>query len=167
MSDNRTVHPALTSSVRAALAAIVAAAMLVLAPPSGAPSQGAMLTRTERVHVALRIARNQIGDPYRYGAAGPAAFDCSGLTYYSFRRAGFSHLPRTSARQAGFVRHIRRSQMRPGDLVFFYGPGGVYHVGVFAGWHNGRRIIIHSPRPGSRVRREAIWTRSWFAGTLR
>ncbi|NUR10170.1 MAG: NlpC/P60 family protein [Nocardioidaceae bacterium] len=131
------------------------------------PAQGTTLTRAEKVRHAYRIARNQLGDPYRYGAAGPRAFDCSGLSYYSYHRAGFWRLPRTSSRQARFARHIHRSRMRLGDLVFFYGGGGVYHVAMFAGWHNGHRIIIHSPHPGARVRRERIWTQNWFAGTLR
>ncbi len=68
-----------------------------------------------------------------YGAAGPGAFDCSGLTYYAFRHAGFGSIPRTSAAQSHFARHISRANMHRGDLMFFYGSGGVYHVGIFAG----------------------------------
>ena len=65
------------------------AALFTFAQPAEA------MTRSQRVGVALDIVRNQKGDPYRYGAAGPNAFDCSGLTYYSFRRAGFVNIPRT------------------------------------------------------------------------
>ena len=57
----------------------------------------------------MNIAAAQKGDPYSYGAAGPARFDCSGLVYYSFRRAGFSRIPRTSSAQAGFARHGSRA----------------------------------------------------------
>jgi cell wall-associated NlpC family hydrolase len=133
------------------------------------------LTRRERIARrinakvlnALEIIRNQQGDPYRYGAAGPDAFDCSGLMQYAFRRAGFEGIPRTSSAQAGWVRRISRDAMRPGDLVFFHSGGRVYHVGVYAGRLNGARTIIHSPNSGSRVHRAKIWTDSWFVGTKR
>lgn len=123
--------------------------------------------KPSRIEVAMRTAVAQKGDPYGYGAAGPNRFDCSGLTFYSFRRAGFSGIPRTSAAQAGFARHIPRSAMRRGDLIFFTGGGGVYHVGVFAGWFHGRRMVLHAPYSGTRVRTDPVWTNSWFAGTLR
>jgi cell wall-associated NlpC family hydrolase len=143
------------------LLATVAASLFTFAQPAEAT------TRSQRVGVALDIVSNQKGDPYRYGAAGPNAFDCSGLTYYSYRRAGFVNIPRTSRQQAAFSHHIKRSAMRKGDFVFFTSGGSVYHVGVFAGWSNGRRYIIHASRPGTPVKRDPIWTSSWFAGTLR
>jgi cell wall-associated NlpC family hydrolase len=120
-----------------------------------------------RVNRAVRIAAAQKGDPYGYGAAGPNRFDCSGLTFYSYHRAGFRGLPRTSSAQARFARHISRPAMRRGDLMFFTGGGGVYHVGVFAGWSHGRRLVLHAPYSGTRVRTERVWTNSWFPGTLR
>lgn len=116
---------------------------------------------------ATSIAVDQLGDPYRSGAAGPDAFDCSGLTYFSYRKAGFKHLPRTSAGQAHFTKRIKRSAMRRGDLIFFYDGGGVYHVGVYAGFNHGHRWVLHSPYSGTRVRTEKLWTDRWFAGTLR
>lgn len=116
---------------------------------------------------ALDIARAQKGDPYRYGATGPNAFDCSGLIRFSFARAGFSGIPRTSSAQAAWARRIPKRAMRPGDLVFFTDGGGVYHAGIFAKWDRGRRVIVHAPSTGSRVHAAKIWTGSWFAGTLR
>ena len=113
------------------------------------------------------IAAAQKGDPYGYGAAGPNRFDCSGLTFYSFRKAGFKGIPRTSAAQAGWVRHVRRENLRRGDLVFFTSGGRVYHVGVFAGRKNGHPQVLHSPYSGTRVRTERIWTNSWFGGKPR
>ena len=124
-------------------------------------------TTARRIQTVLSIARAQKGDPYRYGAAGPGAFDCSGLVYYSTHRAGFGNVPRTSSAQARFMRHIKRSAMRPGDFVFFTDGGGVYHVGIFTGWDHGRRQIVHAPYSGTRVRRDPIWTNRWFPGTLR
>lgn len=120
-----------------------------------------------RVGSAMSIAVHQKGDPYRYGAAGPGAFDCSGLTFYAFRKAGFKHIPRTSSAQAHFAKHIRRSNMRRGDLIFFYDGGGVYHVGVYAGFSHGHRWVLHAPYSGTRVRTDKLWTDKWFPGTLR
>ncbi len=163
-----------------AVVLLLAALVLVAQParPAGqahssgrAPVVGAEVRTvaavTTRVRSALRIARGQKGDPYRYGAAGPNAFDCSGLIYYSTHRAGFRKVPRTSSAQSHFMRRIKRSSMRPGDFVFFYNGGGVYHVGVFTGWSHGRRLIVHAPYSGTRVRTERIWTNRWFPGTLR
>ncbi|WP_235737811.1 C40 family peptidase [Nocardioides alcanivorans] len=121
-------------------------------------------TATQR---ALAVARKQLGDPYRYGAAGPNAFDCSGLLHFSFRAAGFKKMPRTSGAQASFARRIPRSALRPGDLMFFTGSGGVYHAGIFAGRKNGKIVMLHAPSSGKRVSYAAPWTNSWFAATLR
>jgi len=123
--------------------------------------------RKKRINRMLRIVRNQKGDPYSYGAAGPNRFDCSGLVYYSTHKAGFRHVPRTSSQQGRFMRRIGRAAMRPGDFVFFTGGSGVYHVGVYAGRSGGRRMIIHAPGSGQRVTTATIWTDRWFAATLR
>lgn len=123
--------------------------------------------RDQRILHARSIALRQIGDPYRYGASGPRSFDCSGLVYYSFRHAGFKRLPRTSSAQARFARHIPKAKLRPGDLMFFRGGSGVYHVGVFLKRTRGHVVMVHSPSPGHRVQRAVPWTKSWFAGTLR
>ena len=120
-----------------------------------------------RISRAVGIAVHQKGDPYAYGAAGPSRFDCSGLTFFSYRHAGFKHLPRTSSGQAHFAKRITRSAMRRGDLIFFYGSGGVYHVGIYAGFNHGHRWVLHAPYSGTRVRTDKVWTNKWFAGTLR
>lgn len=124
-------------------------------------------TRNARIARAREIARNQIGDRYKYGAEGPRAFDCSGLVYFSTHKAGFNRVPRTSSEQATFMKRIKRSAMRRGDFVFFTGKSGVYHVGIFAGRSDGERHIVHAPSTGERVSRDPIWTDSWFPGTLR
>ena len=120
-----------------------------------------------RVSHAMRIAAAQRGKPYVYGASGPGAFDCSGLTSYAFHHAGFGAMPRTAAAQAHFARHISRGQMRRGDLIFFTGGGGVYHVGLYAGFSHGHRLVLHAPYPGQRVKVQPLWTNAWFPGTLR
>lgn len=131
--------------------------------------QADALTRRERerkVAHGVNVAKAQVGDPYRYGAAGPSAFDCSGLTMYSYKRAGL-YLPRTSDAQYRYVRHIRKNNIERGDLMFFYNSGGVYHMGIYLGHINGRMYVLHSPRTGSRVHRSPVWTNQWHAGTLR
>jgi cell wall-associated NlpC family hydrolase len=143
------------------LAAVLVGSLFTLAPADAATS------RSQRVDLALELAKEQQGDPYVWGAEGPNAFDCSGLVYFTYRKAGFANIPRTAAQQAAAARRIDPSEMRKGDLVFFYGRGGVYHVGVYVGQRNGRRMIIHAPHPGSSVRFEPIWTSSWFPATLR
>ena len=120
-----------------------------------------------RVAHAMGVASAQRGKPYVYGASGPGAFDCSGLTSFAFHHAGFGAMPRTAAAQAHFARHIARSQMRRGDLIFFTGGGGVYHVGLYAGFVHGHRQVLHAPYPGQRVRVQPLWTNAWFPGTLR
>jgi cell wall-associated NlpC family hydrolase len=142
-------------------------AALLLSVFAFVPRADAAMTRTERIGAALKIVRAQKGDPYRYGAAGPNAFDCSGLIYYSYRRAGFNNIPRTSSQQAASFRPVKRRNMRKGDFVYFHSGGRVYHAGVFSGWKNGRRMIIHASRPGTPVKRDPIWTNSWVARTLR
>ncbi len=119
-----------------------------------------------RVLGALGTAMRQRGDWYSYGAAGPNSFDCSGLVYYSYRRAGFP-VPRTSGAQSGFVRRIAKSSMRPGDLMFFYGSGGVYHAAIFLRWTRGHALMVHAPGTGQRVQVAVPWTSQWFGGTLR
>jgi peptidoglycan DL-endopeptidase CwlO len=98
-----------------------------------------------RSGLALRFALSQIGDAYGWGAVGPSRWDCSGLTMMAFRQAGVS-LPHSSRAQINYGRRVSRQQLQPGDLVFFYSP--ITHVGIYIG--NGQ--MVHSPRPGQRVR---------------
>jgi peptidoglycan DL-endopeptidase CwlO len=93
---------------------------------------------------ALAFARRQLGKPYRYAASGPDAYDCSGLTGAAWRSVGVS-LPRTSQAQYRVGRSVARSDLQPGDLVFFY--RNISHVGLYAG----NNTILHAPRPGKSV----------------
>jgi cell wall-associated NlpC family hydrolase len=167
-------HPSRTAFLP--LAALLVLVALLVGPLAlvGAPTAEAAVTagkqrsaRLVQVDRALRVAKRQLGDRYRYGAAGPDAFDCSGLVYFATHRAGFHRVPRTSSQQSRFMDRVKRKRMRPGDFVFFTGRSGVYHVGFYAGRRDGRRVVVHAPSTGSRVRTEAIWTDRWFAGTLR
>lgn len=137
--------------------------LLTLVLPSGAADAS---TRHPRVAHAADVAKAQRGDPYVYGAAGPSAFDCSGLASYSYKRAN-RWLPRSSDQQWRYVRHISKSNIRKGDLMFFLSGGSVYHVGIFVGRTNGRAMILHASRPGTPVKIDPVWTRDWRAGTIR
>ncbi|GAB3960857.1 C40 family peptidase [Streptomyces sparsus] len=94
---------------------------------------------------AVRYALDQIGKPYRWGAEGPRAFDCSGLTERAWDRAG-RDLPRTSQEQWRSLRRVPLRQVRPGDLVVYF--EDATHVGMYLGGGQ----VVHAPRPGARVK---------------
>ena len=93
---------------------------------------------------AVAFAKKQLGDPYRYGATGPNAWDCSGLTGGAWKAAGVK-IPRTSGAQWRSGKKVSKSNLKPGDLVFFY--SGISHVALYVG--NGK--VIHASRPGRPV----------------
>ncbi|RSN89226.1 glycoside hydrolase [Streptomyces sp. WAC 05379] len=111
---------------------------------------------------ALQVAASKKGSPYRWGATGPNRFDCSGLTLYSFKKAG-KKLPRTAAQQYNKPRHISAKNRKAGDLVFFHSGSYVYHVGIYAG----KGKIWHSPKTGDVVKLQKIWTRSVWYGRVK
>jgi cell wall-associated NlpC family hydrolase len=93
---------------------------------------------------AVAFAKAQLGKPYSFGATGPNAYDCSGLTQAAWKAAGVS-LSRTSQTQFGDGTPVSRDNLQPGDLVFFY--PGITHVALYVG--NG--TVIHAPHAGSSV----------------
>lgn len=97
--------------------------------PSGVPAPSGA------AQVAVDTALAQVGDRYVYGAGGPDAFDCSGLTSFAYRAAGVS-LPHSSRSQSQMGRSVSRGELQPGDLIFFYSP--VSHVGMYIG--NGQMV---------------------------
>ncbi|WP_370625511.1 C40 family peptidase [Corynebacterium sp. TAE3-ERU2] len=92
----------------------------------------------------VSIARSKTGAPYVWGAAGPDAFDCSGFTSWVYSQVGKS-IPRTSQQQAAAGVRVPLSQIRPGDIVAYY--GGASHVGIYVG--NG--TIIDAMQSGTPV----------------
>lgn len=113
---------------------------------------------------AVTISAAQKGKPYKYGAVGPRAFDCSGLVVYVYNTRLHKRLPRTATAQRTATRRIAKANIRPGDLVFFApsSTARVTHVGVYAG--GGR--IWHSPKPGGVVKLSTLWTTRWTAGRV-
>ncbi|MGI8434899.1 MAG: C40 family peptidase [Nocardioidaceae bacterium] len=141
-------------------------ATLALSLLSIGPAEAHRTVRERKIHHGLEVALRQKGDPYVYGADGPSAFDCSGLTEYAFGKAGL-RLPRSSDAQGRFVRRIPKSHLRRGDFMFFDSGSGVYHVGLYLGHHGGHRYLLHAAHPGTVVQRDPVWTNDWYAGTLR
>ncbi|MFF3258504.1 NlpC/P60 family protein [Streptomyces sp. NPDC002932] len=121
--------------------------------------RGSAQAPNARAAAAVAFAYGALGKPYVWGATGPSSFDCSGLTQAAWRSAGVS-LPRTTYTQINAGQRVGRSELAPGDLVFFY--SGVSHVGLYIG--NGR--MIHAPRPGAPVRIAPI-DEMPFAGATR
>jgi peptidoglycan DL-endopeptidase CwlO len=125
---------------------------------------------TTRVHAAtisfrakaVQIASYQKGDPYRYGADGPNAFDCSGLTLFAYKQVGVS-LVHNAEQQYFETWHKSHSEKRPGDLIFYTSNGrasGIYHVAIYAG-HGYQWAAPHS---GTVVQKQAIYSSHYLVG---
>jgi cell wall-associated NlpC family hydrolase len=143
------------------LVALAACTPFRAGPPGEGP--GAAPAPTPGLAV-LRVAESRIGAPYRYGGAGPDAFDCSGLVAYAHGQVGVA-VPRTAAQQFAAATPVARRDLRPGDLVFFRLTGReVSHVGIYAG---GDRFV-HAPQSGGQVRmaslEDEVFRRGWAGG---
>jgi hypothetical protein len=117
------------------------------------------------IDVVLRAAMSRLGVPYRWGATGPDAFDCSGLVGWAYRQAGIA-LPRTAAQLWYAGPHVRYADARPGDLLFWAydptAPGFIDHVALYAG--NG--LMIVAPHTGAVVTLRPVPLRH-FMGVVR
>ncbi|HVX70868.1 MAG TPA: C40 family peptidase [Mycobacteriales bacterium] len=126
--------------------------------------EGEFLTR-DQIANFLNAAKSRIGLPYVWGAAGPAAFDCSGLVQWAFRYAGVS-MPRVSEEQWFTGPRVPYSDARPGDLLFWHydpkDPSDIDHVAIYVG--NG--MMIAAPHTGDFVKYEPV-PLSNMAGVVR
>jgi peptidoglycan DL-endopeptidase CwlO len=133
--------------------------------PSAAGAYGGAMTATE-LTVALRAAESRQGLPYVWGAAGPSAFDCSGLVQWAFAQAGV-RMPRVAADQARTGPAVPVSELEPGDLLFYHtdptDPGYISHVAIYVG--NG--WMIQAPEPGLTVQLVPADFGPQFAGAVR
>ncbi|WP_314171684.1 C40 family peptidase [Streptomyces winkii] len=106
-------------------------------------------SHSSQVEKVLAYAKAQLGKPYVWGATGPSSFDCSGLTQGAWKAAGIS-LPRTTWDQVKVGTKVAKSDMKAGDLVFFY--DDISHVGIYVGGGQ----MIHAPKPGADVTYEDV-----------
>lgn len=113
----------------------------------------------------LRSARRYMGTPYVWGGTTPKAFDCSGFVQYVFGEYGIA-LPRTAKEQAGVGEAPRAGDLRPGDLLFFYGGQGAQHIAIYVGGDT----IIHASSAARRVRLDVLsgprTRQTWFRKRL-
>ncbi|MDQ0382191.1 NlpC/P60 family protein [Amycolatopsis thermophila] len=147
-SGRKLLRAGVTGAVLAAAVAGTAgpAFASTAAPVDSAPAVApASVAGTSVGATALRSALTQQGKPYAWGAAGPNAYDCSGLVQWAFKQAGVD-LPHSSSAQSTLGTPVAQSQLQPGDLVFFYTP--VSHVGIYVG--DGK--IVHASTSGQPVK---------------
>ncbi len=111
---------------------------------------------------AVELARSRIGAPYVWGAAGPDAFDCSGLVLWVYRQLGLQ-VPRTAQQQFEWAVAIEPSQLQPGDLVFYENtypsPDRITHVGIYIGGG----AVVMATNTGDYVREVPLSDPYWSA----
>ena len=117
---------------------ILIPALVVLAGCTAAPRYRSSPPKVESTdvdrHDVVTEARNYVGTPSRGGGTTAGGFDCSGLVVTVYEKFGIA-MPRTSREQAKFGKQIDRSELKPGDLVFFFTSGStkITHVGIYSG----------------------------------
>jgi peptidoglycan DL-endopeptidase CwlO len=145
------------AAARAATAAAAAAANKTLIKTVALPQSPGGSSVAQR---AVAAAMTRLGDRYVFGATGPTRFDCSGLVQWAYRQAGISTTHYTGTLYNDY-RHIPESQLKPGDLVFFYRDH--HHVGIYIG--NG--LMINAPHTGDVVRIASIAAHGYYSGAVR
>ena len=142
-----------TTSLKARLVAIATAVALIPTAivATEVPAQAAT-AKPARLK-ALTYAKKQLGDPYRFGGAGPNAWDCSGLVMRSYAVAGKKSIgghsataQYVSARSKGRL-HLYKNK-KAGDILFYKSGSSVYHVAI----HAGGGKMVEAPKPGTPVR---------------
>jgi peptidoglycan DL-endopeptidase CwlO len=111
---------------------------------------------SSRAGIVVSTALKYLGVPYVWAASSPSGFDCSGLVKYCYAKVGIS-LPHSSAMQYTYGTHVSQSQLKPGDLVFFYTP--IHHVGIYIG--NGNMVNA----TGTHVQIGTIYKNSYHGAT--
>jgi cell wall-associated NlpC family hydrolase len=132
--------------------------------PLTSPTAGGVVSQT-KITMLMNAALSRVGLPYKYGAAGPKSFDCSGLVQWSFARAGVG-MPRVAADQAMTGPVVPITQLEPGDLLFYRtqrtNPAYISHVAIYIG--NGK--MVQAPQTGQKVQVVAANTAQNFAGAV-
>jgi cell wall-associated NlpC family hydrolase len=144
IADYKAEYARLTAVQRQVVSRQVAGTAVQAPPAAAAVMAAPVAASSQAARIAVQTALAQVGKPYVWGASGPNAYDCSGLTMYSYAAAGVA-LPHSSSAQSGMGIPVSRDQLQPGDLVFFYSP--VSHVGMYIG--NGQ--MVHASTSGTPV----------------
>ena len=137
------------AELQAERAAEAAAAARSAPAPAPSTSTSTSSSGSGRGGSAVGFAQAQVGKAYVFGASGPDAFDCSGLTMSAWASAGVS-LPHSAAAQYGVTSRVDASSLQPGDLVFFY--SGISHVGIYVGGG----MMVHASNPSTGVLMEPL-----------
>jgi cell wall-associated NlpC family hydrolase len=162
---------ALVVGIAFTVASVVVVIAALLANPFASLAPGVPVTDTPSSVGAsvVALAEAQIGTPYFWGGASPGGFDCSGLVQWVYGQVGVS-LPRTAQAQFDLATPIDRSQLQPGDLLFYAqtypSSDWITHVGIYVG--NGQ--MINAPTDGDVVRTMPAFDGFWgdhFAGAGR
>ena len=121
---------------------------------SGSGTRTGNVSGSGRGSTAASYALAQVGKPYVFGAAGPSAFDCSGLTMAAWASAGVG-LPHAASQQYAMTARVDSGSLIPGDLVFFY--SDLHHVGIYVGGGT----FVHAANPGDGVVAEPLFSSYW------
>lgn len=126
--------------------------------PFGGEATGSLPPPTQKAAAVIATARDALGRPYAWGGETPAqGFDCSGLVWWAFAKNGV-RMPRVSWQQYGAGKFVSKSDIRPGDLVFYRVlTGKSLHVGIVTEKHT----FIHSPRSGKHVMESDMTNPFW------
>jgi len=119
-----------------------------LNPPQPPPADPPTVSSGD-AQTVVNFAYAQIGEPYVFGAAGPGSWDCSGLVMGAYASIGVS-LPHSASGQWSATRRVSRSNLRPGDIVFFY--SDLHHDAIYVGGG----MVIHAPQPGEYVEKTSM-----------
>ena len=114
---------------------------------------------TTKRNKVVKLAKKQVGKRYVYGATGPKAFDCSGLTSYVYSHAIGKYISRTTYSQVyqGKTVKVSTASLKKGDLLFWGSKSSPYHVGIYVGGGQ----YVHAATPSQGVRKQYLSSYFW------
>ncbi|WP_229075047.1 C40 family peptidase [Actinoplanes sp. DH11] len=137
------------------------AGITVKAAASKAAASKAAKSKAAGKRVVTEAARHK-GKKYKFGAAGPKRFDCSGYTKYVYKKAAGKKLPHKANSQQRYGKAVSKSAKRPGDLIIIRKGSRGTHAGIYAG--GGK--MWSAPRTGKTVSKQKIWSKNYVVRRL-